>query len=115
VRLGQQLSVPAATVRGWLRRLRSRAEDMRRDATVMFFRVAAGRDAPSFDPCGSALGDALTAVIACARAAVARHGYADADTDALLGRFGIAAPSRPQASPPRPGASMPGCARRHPA
>jgi hypothetical protein len=33
-RLGEQLRVSAATVRGWLRRLRGRAEDMRRDASV---------------------------------------------------------------------------------
>ena len=31
-RIGQDLGVPAATVRGWLRRLRPRAEAMRRDA-----------------------------------------------------------------------------------
>ena len=33
-RLGAELGVPAATVRGWLRRLRSRAGDLRQDATV---------------------------------------------------------------------------------
>jgi hypothetical protein len=89
------LGVPPATVRGWLRRLRGRAEDMRRDATVLFFRLAAGRDAPAFEPCGSALGDALAAVIACACAAITWHGYAGADIDALLGRFGIAAALTP--------------------
>ena len=31
-RIGAGLGVPAATVRGWLRRLRSRAEEMRQDA-----------------------------------------------------------------------------------
>ncbi len=31
-RIGAGLGVPAATVRGWLRRLRSAAEEMRQDA-----------------------------------------------------------------------------------
>ena len=40
-------------------------------------------------------GDALAAVIACARAAITCHGYAGEDLDALLGLFGIAAALAP--------------------
>ncbi len=94
-RLGAELGVPAATVRGWLRRLRSRAGDLRRDATAALGRLAAGRDAPCLDPCGSPLGDALAAVIACARAAITWHGRPERDLDALLGLFGIAAALAP--------------------
>ena len=77
-RLGAELGVPAATVRGWLRRLRSRAGDLRQDATAALGVITAGRDWPCLAPCGSPLGDALAAVIACARAAIACHGYAAA-------------------------------------
>ena len=94
-RLGAELGVPAATVRGWLRRLRSRAGDLRQDATAALGVITAGRDWPCLAPCGSPLGDALAAVIACARAAIACHGYAGEDLDALLGLFGIAAALAP--------------------
>ena len=40
---------------------------------------------------GQPLGDALAAVIACAQAAIACHGHAGEDLDALLGRFGLCA------------------------
>jgi hypothetical protein len=94
-RLGAQLGVPAATVRGWLRRLRARAEPTWTEAMAMFGRLTAGRDAPYFEPSGSPLGDALSAVIACALAAVAWHGYPAAALDALLDRFGLAAALAP--------------------
>jgi hypothetical protein len=94
-RLGAELGVPPATVRGWLRRLRARARDLRQDATAALGRLTAGRDWPCLDPCGSPLGDALAAVIACARAAIAFQGYAEADLDALLGRFGLVAALAP--------------------
>ena len=94
-RLGAELGVPPATVRGWLRRLRSRARDLRQDATAALGRLTAGRDWPCLDPCGSPLGDALAAVIACAHAAIAFHGHAEEDLDALLGRFGLAAALAP--------------------
>jgi transposase-like protein len=94
-RLGRELGVPAGTVRGWLRRLRSRAGDMRQDAMTSFGVLTAGRDAPWLEPSGSPLGNALAAVAACAHAAVTWHGCAAADTGALLGRFGIAAALMP--------------------
>lgn len=94
-RLGRETGVPAATVRGWLRRLRLRAGSMRQDATAALGVITAGRDWPCMDPCGSPLGDALAAVIACARAAIILHGYGENDLDALLGRFGISAALAP--------------------
>ena len=65
-RIGADLGVPGATVRGWLRRLRAGADAMRQDAMVIFGRITAGHDAPYPEPSGSALGDALSAVAACA-------------------------------------------------
>jgi hypothetical protein len=50
--LGAELGVPAATVRGWLRRLRERAGQMLQEATASFGRLVAvietpeGRDPP---------------------------------------------------------------------
>ena len=89
-RIGAQLGVPAATVRGWLRRLRSRAGAMRQDAMTIFGRITGGRDAPYPEPSGSPLGDALAAVAACAHAAVAFCGRTAADWEPLLGLFGLA-------------------------
>ena len=89
-RIGADLGVPAATVRGWLRCLRVRAGAMRQDAMVLFGRLTAGRDAPFPEPSGSALGDALSAVAACAHAAIIFWGRADADWEPLLGLFGLA-------------------------
>ena len=82
-------------MRGSLRRLRSRAGDLRQDATAALGVITAGRDWPYLAPCGSPLGDALAAVIACARAAIACHGYAEEDLDALLRLFGIASALTP--------------------
>jgi hypothetical protein len=101
VRLGAELGVPAATVRGWLRRLRARAGQMRAEATAEFGRLVAvietpeGRDPSPPGPAGSPLGDALALVIACALAAVTWHGRADSDMGALIGRFGLAAALAP--------------------
>jgi transposase-like protein len=89
-RIGADLDVPAATVRGWLRRLRARAGAMRQDAMVIFGHLTAGRDAPFPEPSGSALGDALSAVAACAHAAITFRGRAAADWEPLLGLFGLA-------------------------
>ena len=101
VRVGERLSVPAGTVRGWLRRLRARAGQLLQEATAAFgFLVAVivtpeGRDPVPPGPTGSVLGDALAAVAACADAAIRWHGYSEADRDALIGRFGLAAALAP--------------------
>jgi len=100
-RLGAELGVPAATVRGWLRRLRERAGQMMQEATSEFGRLIAvtetpeGRDPSPPGPAGSPLGDALALVAACALAAVRWHGRAEADLEALIGRFGLAAALAP--------------------
>jgi hypothetical protein len=100
-RLGAELGVPAATVRGWLRRLRARAGQMLQEASAEFGSLVAVVETPEGrDPCppgsaGSVLGDALALVIACAVAAIRWHGRAGADLDALIGRFGLAAALAP--------------------
>lgn len=100
-RLGAQLGVPAGTVRGWLRMLRVRAGQLLQEATAGFgFLVAVVETPEGRDPCppgptGPVLGDALAAVAACAHAAIARHGRAEAERDALIGRFGLAAALAP--------------------
>jgi hypothetical protein len=88
-RIAAELGIPAATARGWLRRLRPRAEDMRQAA---MFRLGflGGGDFIVPAPAGSPLGDALAAVAACAHAAVTRHGHDRGDLPALLGFFGLA-------------------------
>lgn len=82
-------------MRGWLRRLRSRAGELRQDATAALGRLTAGRDWPCLAPCETPLGDALAAVIACAAAAITLHGRHERDLDALLGLFGLAAALAP--------------------
>lgn len=100
-RLGAQLGIPAATVRGWLRRLRCRAGQLLQEATSEFGRLVAvietpgGRDPCPPGPTGTTLGDALALVAACASAAIRWHGRSPADFDALLGRFGLAAALAP--------------------
>ncbi|HET9974101.1 MAG TPA: DUF6431 domain-containing protein [Streptosporangiaceae bacterium] len=100
-RLGAQLGVPAATVRGWLRRLRGRAGQLLQEASSSFGLLVAvavtseGRDPSPPGPTGSALGDALAAVAACALAAIGWHGYPERDFGALAGRFGLAAALAP--------------------
>jgi hypothetical protein len=79
-RLGAELGVPAATVRGWLRRLRGRAGQLLQEATSEFGRLVAvietgeGRDPCPPGPTGSVLGDALALVAACEHAAIRWHG-----------------------------------------
>jgi hypothetical protein len=100
-RLAAECGVPAATVRGWLRRLRARAGQVLQEASASFgFLVAVavtpqGTDPAPPGPTGSLLGDALAAVAACARAAVDWHGCAGRDFAALAGRFGLAAALAP--------------------
>lgn len=88
-RIGLEPGVPAATARGWLRRLRSRAEEMRQDA---MFRLGFidGSDPGLPAPAASPLGDALAAVAACAHAAITGHGFTRADLWPLIGQFGLA-------------------------
>ncbi len=87
-RIGADLDVPAATVRGWLRRLRSRAEEMRWFAMGQL--GAIGGTGPALPgPDASPLHDALNAVAAAAHAAITGHGFARADLWPLLGRFGL--------------------------
>ena len=70
-RIEQELGVQAWTVRGWLRRLRYRAGEMRQD--VMFqLGFIGGADPLLPEPCGSPLGGALSAVAAAAHAAISR-------------------------------------------
>jgi len=100
-RLGAQLGVPAATVRGWLRRLRARAGQLLQEASSEFGRLvgviqtAQGRDPCPPGPTGSLLGDALALAAACAHAAIRWHGRRAADFEALLGRFGLTAALAP--------------------
>jgi hypothetical protein len=87
--IGQQLGVPAGTVRGWLRRVARRAERLRGTATEHRYRL--DLTAAPLEPTGSALGDALAALAAAvqvagrrlARAAQPGLGWA------LLGQLGL--------------------------
>jgi len=63
--LGEDAGVPPGTVRGWLRRLRWRAEEMRCRAMHQLGRIG-GTDPALPEPAGSPLGDALNAVAATA-------------------------------------------------
>ncbi len=88
-RIGADLGVAPATVRGWLRRRRSRAGEMRWDAMRQLGAIG-GTDPALPEPAASPLGDALNAVAAAAHAAIAGHGFSRADLWPLLGRFGLA-------------------------
>ena len=85
-RIGAGLGVPAATVRGWLRRLRSAAGAMRQDAMHRLGFVGGLAGPPLPGPAASPLGDALNAVAACVHAAITRFGLSRADLWPLLGR-----------------------------
>lgn len=71
-RVAEEVSRPATTVRGWLRRARANSEVVRGDATVATCRLdpMAGR----FDPTGSALGDMLDALGRATSAWIRRFG-----------------------------------------
>jgi len=99
-RLGAGLGVPAATVRGWLRRLRSHAGQLLHQASCEFGRLVAviddqGRDPAPPGPTGSVLGDGLALAAACARAAIRWHGRPAGSFEALLGLSGLAAALAP--------------------
>lgn len=69
-----RLGVPASTVRGWLRRFRSRAAVIAAFFTTWALALAPGSDPPA--PTGSVVGDAVEAVGMATRAAVVRFGPA---------------------------------------
>lgn len=73
-RIGVRLGVPAATVRGWLRRARSRLEALR----VWFLQVAvtAGVDVTIPEATGCAWGDVVAAAAAATAAIRSRFGAA---------------------------------------
>jgi hypothetical protein len=108
-RIGRDLGVPAATVRSWLRRLRSRAGEIRQDAMHQLGFIG-GADPALPDPSGSPPGDALNAVAAAAHAAIIGYGFSRSDLWPLLGRFGWQATwrQRPAADHSRP-ARAPSC------
>jgi hypothetical protein len=71
-RIAERLGVPAATVRGWLRRFRLRATAIAAFFTRWALTLAPGSDPPA--PTGSPVGDAVEAVGMATRAAVVRFG-----------------------------------------
>lgn len=71
-RVAERLAVPAATVRGWLRRFGAQAETIASFFTRWALVLAPGSDPPT--PTGSAMGDAVEAVGVATRAAVRRFG-----------------------------------------
>jgi hypothetical protein len=71
-RIAGRLGVPAATVRGWLRRFASRAGAIAAFFTQWALTLAPGSDPPA--PTASAVGDAVEAVGVATRAAVRRFG-----------------------------------------
>ncbi len=68
------LGLPAATVRGWLRRFRSRAVSVAAFFTRWALSLAPGSDPP--EPTGDAVRDAIEAVGVATRAVVVRFGLA---------------------------------------
>lgn len=88
-RIGADLGVPPATVRGWLRRLRGRAEEMRCFAMGQLGAIG-GTDPALPGPDASPLHDALNAVAAAVHAVITGYGLGLADLWPLLGRFGLA-------------------------
>ena len=69
-RVARRLGRPEATVRGWLRRFTAKAEAVRVAFTVLAGSVAA--EAAALAPAGSAVADAVNAVLAAAAAAAVR-------------------------------------------
>lgn len=71
-RIAERLGVPAATVRGWLRRFGARAAAIAAFFTQWALTLAPGSDPPA--PTGRAVSDAVEAVGMATRAAVRRFG-----------------------------------------
>jgi hypothetical protein len=70
--IADRLGVPASTVRGWLRRFRSRAGVIAAFFTTWALALAPGSDPPA--PTASVFADAVEAVGMATRAAVVRFG-----------------------------------------
>ena len=109
-RLGAELGVPPATCGAGCGAC-APAGDLRQDATAALGRLTAGRDWPCLAPCGSPLGDALAAVIACARAAIAFRGHAGRISTPSWAASASAPPSLPRPAAdrqvPSPASSCP--------
>lgn len=93
--IAAELDVAADTVRGWLRRVTGRAEQLRCHAMRLLYDLDP-RAGPA-DPAGSPLADALTALAVVVHAAQRRFGYGDVMLWPLLGQLGLArhlAPAR---------------------
>jgi hypothetical protein len=86
--IGSWLGMPEGTVRGWLRRLRGRAQGLRGYAIGELASFDSITPLPG-GPAGSPLGDALDAVAVATRAAQRRLGHGPDMTWALAGRFGL--------------------------
>lgn len=71
-RIAARIGVPAGTVRGWLRRFKSAADQVRAHFTAWAYRLDA-LQAP-IDPAGGPMADALEAIGVAARAATLRFG-----------------------------------------
>ncbi|MGH3302239.1 MAG: hypothetical protein ACRDOK_11250 [Streptosporangiaceae bacterium] len=93
--IAAELGVPAGTVRGWLRRLRSRAEQLRCHAMRELAAIGASGVLPG--PAASPLGDALNALAAAVHAARRKTGWGPELGWPLAGRLGLSrylAPAR---------------------
>jgi transposase-like protein len=100
-RIGADLGVPSGTMRGWLRRLRSRAEDMRCYAMHQLGRIG-GTDLALPESAASPLHDAVNAVAGAAQAAITGHGFGAADLWPLLAGSAWPATSCPPAPDKHP-------------
>lgn len=84
------LGVPAGTVRGWLRRLRGRAEPLRQHAIGELNWLGFYPPGPPRKLAGSLLGEALNALAATVDCARRNFGYGPEMTWPLAGRLGLA-------------------------
>jgi len=84
------LGVPAGTVRGWLRRLRANAGQLRAHAIGELNVLGFYPPGPPSQPAGSPLGDALNALAAAVDCARRNFGHGPQMTWALAGRLGLA-------------------------
>jgi len=83
------LGVPAATARGWLRRLRARAGQLRAHAIGELNGLGFYPPGPPSQPAGSPLADALNALAAAVDCARRNFGHGPEMTWPLTGRLGL--------------------------